>query len=1032
MSSGAQDASPTPSPTNLHTTQGHTEGCFQRRLRHITSIQIRNLTPFPVRDAFASALSQPATHSQFTPLGNLSDDLDVTLLRRRSRRISTTSVNTLKNFPADDITSALDDLKGSGEGGPASGIGSSVSRSMTTGTSALVARQSRMRAASGVSSNGVSASQSSGAAHGSVVGIPSASTLYFDHSQRTLEKIIKSRLVETFITITVPESPSPSPSPPTINGQPRSRAESGPSHPSPIDVAPLGDVSTQTARNKVSRTSLSASMGATKTLLSRVGPSTATRSPTPTRKPQPMAKAASSSSGPRPALKTHRPSSSVPLQKTSSHQSSLPLPSPIQSRLPPKVPDYISPIHPPIYESNSHIRRFNSGQKPRPVPQEETKAKQKESDSIGASAHGPGWNMLEEWNIRLLDLIPISLELENHPSHLPSNTLVVSFMPTGQSFYFAPPSRSRSRSHSRSPSPSGYSTDPESEVRKLSQTSQAIPPPSSAMTPASDNISQLTTRRSRKLGARTASSQELLELVTMQACILEAEESLRDVIREIDTCLAQDSVTTLKREASERQERIRDRQAEARAMKERSNCLRDNIASRRLRIQVGRENLAKGRALQSLDKTSLSEKIAEVTEQRNNLTALRNRLPTIRTSLISRLSTIYPIELLSSSELLFTILAVPLPIPFNSNEPAPPLSLSTHKEVTEDAVATALGYAAHLIQLLALYMGKGLVYPITYIGSRSLIRDNISAMVGPRMFPLFSKGVDTYRFEYAVFLLNKDIEMLMADRDLRALDMRHTLPNLKNLLLTLTDGECASLYNPRYDDSPSSAGLATPPPGRSPPSCVLELPQENTPSNCSPTTPIATSTTDRGRSTLSRYSKISLGFPPLPDFLRSRNPSTFLRSPVKSVPDGLEDAEETNAPTGTLPSSSGFAASAGGPDEDDDRRTIRGVTVDHTEQTASPEVKEAGNGHAAGRHYFCSGKAPRRIIVDHAIDGSFCRCLKFAGLNYKTFSVLPHIALAKNRSLPKAHLAALYHQSILDGLKIGFKDSRCATRLTFV
>ena len=31
----------------------------------------------------------------------------------------------------------------------------------------------------------------------------------------------------------------------------------------------------------------------------------------------------------------------------------------------------------------------------------------------------------------------------------------------------------------------------------------------------------------------------------------------------------------------------------------------------------------------------------------------------------------------------------------------------------------------------------------------------------------------------------------MADRDLRALDMRHTLPNLKNLLLTLTDGEGA-------------------------------------------------------------------------------------------------------------------------------------------------------------------------------------------------------------------------------------------------
>jgi len=74
-----------------------------------------------------------------------------------------------------------------------------------------------------------------------------------------------------------------------------------------------------------------------------------------------------------------------------------------------------------------------------------------------------------------------------------------------------------------------------------------------------------------------------------------------------------------------------------------------------------------------------------------------------------------------------------------------------------------------------------------------MIRDGISAMVGPRMFPLFSKGVDTYRFEYGVFLLNKNIEMLMSDRDLRALDMRHTLPNLKNLLLTLSDGEGATL-----------------------------------------------------------------------------------------------------------------------------------------------------------------------------------------------------------------------------------------------
>jgi len=30
-------------------------------------------------------------------------------------------------------------------------------------------------------------------------------------------------------------------------------------------------------------------------------------------------------------------------------------------------------------------------------------------------------------------------------------------------------------------------------------------------------------------------------------------------------------------------------------------------------------------------------------------------------------------------------------------------------------------------------------------------------------FPLFSKGVDTYRFEYGVFLLNKNIEIVRLD-----------------------------------------------------------------------------------------------------------------------------------------------------------------------------------------------------------------------------------------------------------------------------
>jgi hypothetical protein len=157
--------------------------------------------------------------------------------------------------------------------------------------------------------------------------------------------------------------------------------------------------------------------------------------------------------------------------------------------------------------------------------------------------------------------------------------------------------------------------------------------------------------------------------------------------------------------------------------------------------------------------------------------ALQRRILPIRASLITTLATLFPIDLISGSDLLFSILDMPLPIPVGATDPAPPLSLPSHKEVNEEGVATALAYAAFVVQLLAAYLDKMLVYPITFCGSRSMIRDGISAMVGPRMcvrslhmyvvlvncrcrFPLFSRGVDTYRFEYGVFLLNKNIEMV--------------------------------------------------------------------------------------------------------------------------------------------------------------------------------------------------------------------------------------------------------------------------------
>ena len=183
------------------------------------------------------------------------------------------------------------------------------------------------------------------------------------------------------------------------------------------------------------------------------------------------------------------------------------------------------------------------------------------------------------------------------------------------------------------------------------------------------------------------------------------------------------------------------------------------------------------------------------------------------------------------SPLAFRICGIPLP-----NTDYDPTSSSS----TEDSLSAALGYVAHLADLLQYYLSVPLPYPLTPFGSRSSVRDDISLLPDTSMssstvtsyatssskhtnpasgsgggtttarqryyqrhqqrdFPLFLRGGATaqYRFDYAWFLLNKDIEALFAaagrhllpgGSPIRVVDLRHTLPNLKYLLYVCTAG----------------------------------------------------------------------------------------------------------------------------------------------------------------------------------------------------------------------------------------------------
>jgi hypothetical protein len=207
---------------------------------------------------------------------------------------------------------------------------------------------------------------------------------------------------------------------------------------------------------------------------------------------------------------------------------------------------------------------------------------------------------------------------------------------------------------------------------------------------------------------------------------------------------------------------------------------------------------------------------------------LAHSTQTRQTQLITLLSHIFPIEPVPtaprgvSPDLLFSILGIALP---NSTFPS---------SYSDDLASSALGYAAQVTQLLAAYLAVPVAYPITCRGSRSYLRDEISMMKGSRAFPLFAKGVDRYRFDYAVFLLNKNIEQvgppasqtrprkvcnadpppqLMFSQGLTVLDLRNTLPNLMTLMLSLS-------YDPSHDDYLASTLLPTGPFADQPPSPV--------------------------------------------------------------------------------------------------------------------------------------------------------------------------------------------------------------------
>ncbi|KAH6917142.1 hypothetical protein BKA70DRAFT_1251433 [Coprinopsis sp. MPI-PUGE-AT-0042] len=761
-----------------------------RRIRHISTIQVRNLTPFPARDAFTSALSH--TNDTTQPSSFAADDIEVLTSRKRIRTLSNVSGGPKSAVkwegapPDKERHSPTNTIRGRRASGSKVSFTDSSTSAASTVRGVPGGRFTRPRTTSKASTSSIR-TLGSGSFH-----LPGPSSFLPDNTQSGLERVIDSRLLETCIVVTVVEPPPqdvatpmfPYPRTPTLS----TYKGKSPTVPRPVDSrrdqstppqSPqlLSGVSTMTKHSRNVASESSGSLASSNTARKEVtGPSS----------------------------RPHVLSPSI--SRARSKQASLSV-QPDKPPIEPTTSRYISPVHrpstnpdfavgPTLMSQFSELGRSNAssfhislwGKMPA-----QSLTEPAIDDPPYPDQHGMRWKMLDEWDVNMSQLVPVPESTMQH-AKFTSNTLLFQLAPLGRIYRL--PARQSSTTQPEPPN-LDYSSDPEFTARPRS-------PLKSRDTPS--RAKPEGRRRAAALAdgtgiAKTASWPDIFQLATDYAHIADNTASLNDIILKYDRIVQADIVLPMRRDISERQDRIADLQVGRQGVLARCAEKRLELQERRAAIERRRELLSLAREVDQ-DLGGLQKELADVClSERSKHGDLRANLSSMRASLISALADIFPIELYSPPDLLFTILDLPLPIPLLPSDPAPPLSLPDHPHVNEDTIAAALGFVAEVLQLLSAYLGTSLTYPVTCVGSRSLIRDGISSMVGPRTFPLYAKGVDTYRFEYG----------LMAEKDLRALDVRHTLPNLKNLLLILSH------------DSSGMSELRKRKPPETPSSTILEL-----------------------------------------------------------------------------------------------------------------------------------------------------------------------------------------------------------------
>ncbi|KAG8530466.1 uncharacterized protein KY384_004969 [Bacidia gigantensis] len=279
----------------------------------------------------------------------------------------------------------------------------------------------------------------------------------------------------------------------------------------------------------------------------------------------------------------------------------------------------------------------------------------------------------------------------------------------------------------------------------------------------------------------TSSFDALMRLSNIDNCIQDAISTRDRLMTQIDNILHQqeekrDAVNA----ASQAQESLASTTRSLGACRKQVQSVENHRSKLQASLSSRRAAILSGQDTQQKSQGNLAKGRVELSSREKARQGIKSDLSGQIRRIGEDLSSIYPIAPVSDGSLSFSI----------RNSVLPVAGSQPHQDPIESA--TALGHAAHTTHLLSHYLSTPVPYPISPNGSTSTIYDPISTSLpseAARTFPLYQKGAVAYRFDYGVFLLNSNIELIMSRQGARLIDLRYTLGNLKYILTVITEGK---------------------------------------------------------------------------------------------------------------------------------------------------------------------------------------------------------------------------------------------------